>query len=104
MIWASIGVFSEKNGDETVADSTKSLVKAILGVARWVFTFTTLITLQVLVISLMIFPQHPTRHQDRHSGGETVEMALGAKRTRPRQVLHPNAKESFPNGFNEVSI
>ena len=37
VIWASIGVFSKNNGDDNVADSTKSLVKAILGVARYVF-------------------------------------------------------------------
>ena len=34
VIWASIGVYSEKNDDPDVADSTKKLVKAILGVAR----------------------------------------------------------------------
>jgi len=33
VIWASIGVFSKNNDDDTIADSTKSLVKAILGVA-----------------------------------------------------------------------
>ena len=90
MIWASIGVYSEKNSDETVADSTKSLVKAILGVAWWVLLSLDLETLVIgqvnfqtitkqtcheliqdcqILLSLMNFPQHPARRQDRHCGG-----------------------------------
>ena len=56
------------------------------------------------LMTLINYPQHPARHQDRHSGGETVEMAPGAKRTRTRQVLRPYAKEGFADRFNKLSI
>ena len=58
MIWASIGVYSEKNSDETVADSTKSLVKAILGVAWWVLLSLDLETLVIGQVNFQTITKH----------------------------------------------
>ena len=46
VIWASIGILSKKSGDENVADQTKNLVKAILGLAC-VF-----LALRVIIVTL----------------------------------------------------
>ena len=58
VIWASIGVYSEKNSDEIVADSTKSLVKAILGVAWWVLLSLDLETLVIGQVNVQTITKH----------------------------------------------